>query len=168
MAIQPSKIIERLPKLPDEIIERLPSKLPKIERLEQLPRYLEEQGLLLDDLNVRMQTLLELTEKVLNRMERIPEGLAFPIERTVTGNTITKYEMEKEPDAGSRPWNSASIYNDGPDTVEFRANTTVGRFQIVQEGEGADMDFHAPLLKKLFFRCQSPTASAALRILGEA
>jgi hypothetical protein len=157
-----------LEKLPEEIIERLPKKLPKIEKLEDVPRYLESQGLLLDDLNVRMQTLLELTQTMLSRMERVPEGLTFPIELTVTGNTITKYEIEKEPDAGSRPWNSASIYNDGPDTVEFRANTPVGRFQTIQEGEGADLDFHAPLLKKLFFRCQSPTASTALRILGEA
>ena len=142
--------------------------LPPIRSLEDMPRYLEAQSLLLDDLNVRTQKLLEVTEKMQQQMEKVPEGLTYPIELTITGNTITAYELTKEPDAGSRPWFSCTVYNDGSDDVLVRANSPVGRFQRVEQGESVDIDFKAPKLKSLFFKCDTATSNAALRILGEA
>ena len=163
----------KLPKIPTptDILERLKVKPPPAKIIS--PDVL--MAILLDEVAGRLEDLTELTQQfrdiatlIQKQMPRIPEGLTFPIELTIVGNTITEYALEDEPDAGSRPWLSATIYSDGPDDCWVRANNAVGRFQKFTDGEAVDIDFKAPLLKKLYFKCGSATASAALRILGEA
>lgn len=166
-------MLERLPKIPTptDIIERLKVKPPPAKIID--PTVL--QTILLDEISGRLEDLGELTQqfrdiaaKMESQMVKVPEGLTFPVELSITGATIIKYDLEEEPDAGSRPWYSCTIYSDGPDDCWVRANTPVGRYQKFTEGEAVDIDFKSPLLKRLFFRCGSATASTALRILGEA
>lgn len=163
----------KLPKIPTptDILERLKIKPPPQEIIS--PDIL--QTILLDEVAGRLEELSELTQqfrdiaaKMEKQMQKIPEGITYPIELTVTGLTTTRYDMTEEPAAGERTWYSCTIYNDGESDVYFRANSPIGNFQRLESGESADIDFRAPLLKKLFFKCGSATASAALRILGEA
>ena len=166
-------MLEHLPKIPTptDILERLKVKPPLAKIID--PSIL--QTILLDEIAGRLEDLGELTQQfrdiatlIEKQMPRIPEGVTYPIELTIKGNVITEYAIEDEPDAGSRPWLSATIYSDGPDNCWVRANNVVGRFQKFTDGEAVDIDFKAPLLKKLYFKCGSATASTALRILGEA
>lgn len=160
---------EKLPKLPVGIIERLPRKLPKLERLEDVPRYLESQGLLLDDLNVRMQTLLELTQTMLNRMQMIPKGVQCTIEKTITGNIPTQINLEKEPDADYKAWYSATITNDedSDDNCYVVVNMPTRKYRRLRPSESLSVDFHAPLLRKVFLKCASAAETAKVILVGE-
>lgn len=159
---------------PAEIIERAKSPLRKLKGKIVSPDVL--QTILLDELAGRLEDITEIVAKMANltslmqsQMEKIPEGMMFPIPAlAVSGLGITSYNLEEEPDAGSRPWFSASISNDGPDDIEFRANSYLGRWQLIQEGEAVNLDFHAAKLRRLYFKGTSASSSASVRILGEA
>ena len=163
---EPSEIVKSLP---SEIIERLPRRLPKMEGFEQLPRYLEEQGLLLDDLNVRMQTLLELTETLVNRMQRVPQGIQCTIEKTITGNVPVLVDLAKEPDADYKVWYSATITNDedSANDVYTLVNLPTRKYRRLRPSESLSVDFHAPLLKKIFLKCNAAGETANVIIIGE-
>lgn len=166
---EPPEIIERLPRLPDEIIERLPRRLPKIEKLEQLPRYLEEQGLLLDDLNVRMQQLLEIQRNMQAQMQRVPQGVQCTIEKTITGSIPAVVDLAREPDGDYKIWYSATITNDEDSENDVYAvvNLPTRKYRRLRPSESLSVDFHAPLLKKIFLKCNAQGETANVVIVGE-
>jgi hypothetical protein len=158
-----------LEKLPEEIIERLPKSLPKIEKLEDVPRYLESQGLLLDDLNVRMQTLVELTQTMLRQIQRVPQGIQCTIEKTITGNIPTVIDLQKEPDADYKVWYSATITNDedSENDVYVVVNLPTRKYRKLRPSESLSVDFHAPLLQKIYLKCNAVGETASVVIVGE-
>lgn len=141
----------------------------RIEKLDQVPRYLEAQGLLLDDLNVRLQKLLELTESMERRMERVPQGVHCTIEKTITGETITRVRLKEEPEADHRPFFSATITNDedSANDLYVRINVIHKRFRRLRPSEVLKVDFHAPRLEAIYFKCAEATHSALAIIDGE-
>lgn len=168
----PEEVVERLPKLPKlppEIIERFPRQLPKIEKLEDVPRYLESQGLLLDDLNVRMEHLKSLMTQMLERMQRVPQGIQCTIEKTITGNIPTQINLEKEPDADYKTWFSATITNDedSDNDVYTVVNLPIRKYRRLRPSESLSVDFHAPLLKKIYLKCNAASETANVIIVGE-
>jgi len=72
-----------LDKLPKEVIKRLP-RLPPIRKVEDIPRYLEQSGLLLDDLNVRMEHLKSLMGQMLQSLEKLAVLSAIPVSKQWT------------------------------------------------------------------------------------
>ena len=155
--------------LPKEVIERLPRKLPKLEKLEDVPRYLESQGLLLDDLNVRVQQLIELTKQLVGQMERVPQGVQCTIEKTITGNIPTEINLEEEPDADHKLWHSCTITNDedSENNVYAIVNSPTKRYRKLRPSESLNVDFRAPKLKRIFLKCNAVGETANVIIVGE-
>lgn len=159
----------KIPSPPAAITERLPRRLPRIEKLEQLPRYLEEQALLLDDLNVRTQQVLEVMQGIKERMERVPQGVQCTIEKTITGNIPTVVDLAKEPDADYKVWYSATITNDedSENDVHALVNLPTRKYRRLRPSESLSVDFHAPLLKKIYLKCHAQGETANVIIIGE-
>jgi hypothetical protein len=122
----------------------------------------------LDSINKRLE---DMTGVLVSMMPKVPEGIIFNPELTVTGDKITEFNILEEPEAGNKPWFSCSIFNDGPDDVWLMANSYLGKFRRLGTHEGLDLDFKAPKLNKLYFKCGPVVGeleqSAALRITGE-
>lgn len=171
------EVIPTLPTLPKfpKIPGRLPE-LPKTPGLEEEEKRIRPdilQTMLLDEIVGRLEALEEVSAQVKiilkyisEEMERIPEGIVFPIELTITGNRITKFDIEEEPSGGHRPWFSCAIYADGPDTLWVAVNTTIRGFSRVEKAEGVNVDFHSPKIKKLFFYTIKD-GECAVRIIAE-
>ncbi|MFH1485659.1 MAG: hypothetical protein ABIH46_06285 [Chloroflexota bacterium] len=152
-----------LPEIPGLKIPELPRPV----RLEDVPRLLQSAETLMDDLNVRAQTILDKLNTALERMQQVPEGEVFPVEVNITGTRATEYNIEDESDAGYKPWFSCTIYNDGNDDLYVAVNSSRRRFQKVLQGEALDVDMHSPKIKTLYFKTATVGGSCSLRIVGE-
>lgn len=124
------------------------------------------QAYLLDAINKHLEDLNAGIQALRQEMPKVPEGIIYNPELTITGNTVTEFNILEEPDAGNKPWFSCSIHNDGPDDVWIQANSYLGKFRKITADEGLGIDFKAPKLIRLYFKCEA-TGSAALRITGE-
>lgn len=162
--------------------ERLPvtrADLPSLQRLMQKrgtegevgPLELDVwHGILLDEIAGRMEELGEimmaigsLTAKMEQQMERAPVGRMRPYTKTITGDTIQRWEV-KSPKWVGRKCTCATIYNDGPDSVYVCLNDIRDGFQEVKEDESLPFDFHGnPLIERFFFKSTSD-GEASLRI----
>ncbi len=155
--------------LPPEVQKKLPRGLPGVKSLEEVPKYLEAQGLLLDDLNVRLNQLVQLTQKMVEGMQRVPQGIVCTIEKTITGNRVTRVRLKEEPEAGHQPWFSATITNDvdSASDVWVAVNDPQKRFRKLRPSESAKVDFHAPKMEDIYAKCEGAGDSALLVIQGE-
>lgn len=165
----PTEIIEKLkppaeylPPSPTEIIEKLKIKPPPSKII--TPDVL--QTIILDEIAGRLADLGEIMEKVKNQMEIIPEGLIYPVERTIDGVGIVKLEITKEPECGEKPWYSCTIYNDGDSDLYVSLNFAHKKYQKVKSGEALDLDMHAPLIRTLYFK-SVVEGSCDIRVVGE-
>ncbi len=158
-----------LPPLPPEVLEKLPRGLPSVRSLEEVPRYLEAQGLLLDDLNVRLNQLVQLTKKMVEGMQKVPQGIVCTMEKTISGNRVTRIRLKEEPEADHQPWFSATITNDedSPGDVWVAVNDSRKRFRKLRPSESAKVDFHAPKMEDIYAKCEGPGDSALLVIQGD-
>lgn len=131
------------------------------------------QTMLLDEIIGRLEAVEKFTEQVkiiiayiAAEMERVPEGLVYSIDKTITGSKIVEYDIEKEVTAGHLLWFSCTIYNRGPDSLWVAINTTTKGFTKIDESETFSVDFHSPKVKKLYF--YSTTEGTCLAtIVGE-
>jgi len=157
--------------------ERLPAtrELPALQRLKQR-RGTEEvgpleldvwHGILLDEIAGRMEELGEimmaiggLTTKMEAQMEKIPEGRMRPFEKSITGDTV---EMWKVIEDVGRKCSSATMYNDGPDSVWICLNDIRDGFQEIKQGESLDFSFKHPVIERFFFK-STLGGEASLRI----
>ena len=153
--------------LPKDFLDKLPHKLPKINGPEDVPRYLEEQGLSLDDLNVRLYHLTELTRQMFSNMWKVSEGLLFPVDKEITGTTVVELNILNEPACGHEPWFSCSVHNEEGDDAYFAINSHLHKFAKIQVGETLELDLRQPRITSLYFKCNSAGDSARLRIVGE-
>lgn len=125
-------------------------------------------GILLDEIAGRMEELGEimmaiggLTAKMEQQMERAPVGRMRPFEKSITGDTVQRWEVI---DDVGRKCTCATIYNDGPDSVYVCLNDLRDGFQEVKEDESLPFDFHGnPLIERFFFKATS-SGEARLRI----
>lgn len=164
--------------------EKLPATrpdLPAIQRLMQR-RGTEEvgpleldvwHGILLDEIAGRMEELGEimmaignLTAKMEAQMEKVPVGVMKPYTKTITGDTIQRWEV-KSPKWVGRKCTSASIYSDGPDSIYICLNDIRNGFAERKQGESIDFDFHGePAIERFFFKSVAD-GSCNLRIALE-
>jgi len=156
----------------------LPAKreLPSLQRLMQKRGTGEEigpleldvwHGILLDEIAGRMEELGEimmtiggLTAKMEAQMEKIPEGRMRPFEKTITGDTIERWDVI---DDIGRKCSSATAYNDGPDSVWICLNDIRDGFQRIESGESLDFSFKHPVIERFFFK-STADGEASLRI----
>lgn len=158
---------QTLPAIPEET-------LPKVRPI--LPPGREKPGpvspdvlqtIYLDEIAGRLEELGELTRalgslvlRMENQMEKIPQGRMRPFEKAITGNTIERWDVIE--DVG-RECNSATVYNDGPDSVWVCLNDIRDGFQEVKESESLDFDFKHPVIRMFFFK-STTEGTANLRI----
>lgn len=158
--------------------ERLPAtrELPALQRLRQRRGTEEEvgpleldvwHGILLDEIAGRLEELGEimlaiggLTAKMEAQMEKIPEGRMRPFPKTITSDIVERWEIID--DVGRR-CSSATVYNDGPDSVWICLNDIRDGFQEVKQGESLDFSFKHPVIERFFFKSTSG-GEASLRI----
>lgn len=136
---------------------------------------------LLDDLNLTLRDLHSVTsemksvlERIKGQMERIPIGVMESFDVPVSGNTESIWEVLNNCDS---KWFSVTVYNSGPDDVKVRVNlgptsdkwyqARKARYTTLAQGESVDVDFHAPLIERIYYKGTTPTASATLKIVGE-
>ena len=166
-------MLERLPKVPTptDIIERLKVKPPS-EIID--PSIL--QTILLDEVAGRLEELGELTQqfrdiaaKMEQGMLKVPEGIVLTIERTITGQRITRLNLLEDPEAHDRAWFSAVITNDedSANNVQVAFNTWKFGWRSLRASESCSVDFHAAKLTDIYFKCANPTDTANIIILGE-
>jgi len=99
-------------------------------------------------------------EKQESQMERIPQGVMRPFEKTVTGDTIERWEVID--DVGQK-CSSGTVYNDGPDSCWVALNDIRDGFQEIKEGESLDFSFKHPVIER-FFWYSTADGTANLRI----
>ncbi|GAI50864.1 unnamed protein product, partial [marine sediment metagenome] len=80
--------------------------------------------------------------------------------RTITGDTIQRWGVKSKVE---RKCNSATVYNDGPDSVFVCLNDIRDGFQEIKKGESLDFDFRSPKIERFFFKSTS-SGTANLRI----
>ena len=155
--------------LPPEVRAKLPRGLPGVKSLEEVPKYLEAQGLLLDDLNVRLNQLVQLTKQMVEGMQKVPQGIVCTMEKTITGNRVTRIRLKEEPEADHQPWFSATITNDedSESDVWVAVNDPTKRFRKLRPSESVKVDFHAPKLEDIYAKCAAADESATLVIQGD-
>lgn len=124
-------------------------------------------GILLDEIAGRLEELGEImmalgrvTTKMESQMEKIPEGKMRPYTPTITGDTIERWEVKSK--VGQK-CNSATVYNDGPDSAYVCLNDIRDGFQEIKVGESLDFDFRSPKIERFFFKSE-PSGEANLRI----
>lgn len=124
-------------------------------------------GILLDEIAGRMEELGEimmaigsLTAKMEAQMEKIPEGRMRPFEKTITGDSVQRWEVI---DDVGRKCSSATVYSDGPDSCWVCLNDIRDGFQEIKPGESLDFSFKHPVIERFFFKCTSD-GTANLRI----
>lgn len=143
--------------------------LPRPARLEDVPRLLQSAETLMDDLNVRAQTILDKLEAVLSQMERVPQGVMCTMgPLSITGNQWRELKLEEESDADYRRWFSATVTNDedSSNNILVMVNTLLKKPRELRPSESLDIDFHAPLLKTIYIRCGNLGESATVWIVG--
>ena len=165
---------ERLLKIPTptDILERLKIKLPPKKIID--PTVL--QTILLDEISGRLEDLSELTQqfrdiaaKMEQGMLKVPEGVVLTVARTITGQLITRLNLRQEPEAHEREWYSAVVTNDeeSANSVQVAFNTWKFGWRSLRPSESASVDFHAPKLTDIYFKCANITDTANVIILGE-
>ena len=171
-----------LPPLPPEVLETFLRRLPSVRG--QVPRYLEAQGLYdprleaqgLYDPNVRLNQLVQLTTKLVQLttkmvegMQKVPQGIVCTMEKTITGNRVTRIRLKEEPEADHQPWFSATITNDedSESDVWVAVNDPTKRFRKLRPSESVKVDFHAPKLEDIYAKCAAADESATLVIQGD-
>lgn len=168
----------KIPTLPELVKPKIPTfpEFPKPPALPEEEKRIKPdilQIFILDEIVGRLEALESFTEElkkvvayIAAEMERVSEGIVYPIELTIEGNTITEFNIEEEPSGGHKPWFSCTIYADGPDTLWVAVNTTVKGFSRIENAEAMDVDFHSPKIRKLFFYTVKD-GECAVRIIGE-
>ena len=94
------------------------------------------------------------------QMEKIPEGRLRPFEKTVTGDTMERWEVID--DVGQK-CSSGTVYNDGPQSCWIALNDIRDGFQEVKKGESIDFSFKHPVIERFFFY-STAAGEASLRI----
>ena len=122
--------------------------------------YLDEIAGRLEELGVILTALGSLTLRMEQQMEKISVGRMRPFPKTITGDTIERWEVI---DDVGRKCNSATIYNDGPESVYIALNDIRDGFQEIKEGESLDFSFKHPVIEMFFFKSTSG-GTASLRI----
>ena len=116
-------------------------------------------------------------DKMEAQMEMVPKGVVEVFDDiTVTGNQEVMFDTIVETE---KRWFSATIYNAGEDDVDVRVNDGLpdepsqlrtarrARWMTLAQGESMEVDFHRPLIERIYYRGASATASATLKITGE-
>ena len=138
---------------------------------------------LLDDLNITQRLNNELIGRMtqlLSRMERgmqrVPQGVVEVFDSLTVNAGEQVFDTVSQTE---QVWFSATVYNAGPDDIQVRANDgfpweTPGvytarkaRYITLASGESVDLDFHAPLLRYIYYKLASGSTSANLKIVGE-
>lgn len=125
---------------------------PELESVTQLVTQMAQVAQL-----ARIRKTLERQEA---QMEKIPEGRLRPFEKTVTGDTIERWEVID--DVGQK-CSSGTVYNDGPQSCWIALNDIRDGFQEVKEGESLDFSFKHPVIERFFFY-STAAGTASLRI----
>jgi len=94
------------------------------------------------------------------QMEKIPVGKMRPFPKTITGDTIERWEVID--DVGQK-CSSGTVYNDGPQSCWVALNDRRDGFQEVKEGESLDFSFKHPVIERFFFY-STADGEASLRI----
>jgi len=132
--------------------------------------YLDEIAGRLEELGELTKALGSLVLRMEAQMEKIPEGRMRPYTKTITGDTITRWEVKSEKWVG-RPCSSATIYNDGnesdtDESVYVCLNDVRDGFQEIKVAESLDFNFRSPKIERFFFKAQAGS-SANIRIALE-
>lgn len=160
-------------------MERLPAVTPRLDRLIKRRQDIGMpepgpvdmgvlQTVLLDEIAGRMEELGDimiaigkLTARMESQMEKAPVGAMRPFEKTITGDTIERWEIL---DDVGRPCTCATVYNDGDDDCYVCLNDLRDGFQRLEVNESLPFDFHGhPLISRFFFKSVAG-GSASLRI----
>lgn len=139
---------------------------------------------LLDDLNVTLlqskkllSSMEQALEKILESQQKIPLGVVETFDDISVASTSeqvfdTIAQVEQK-------FFSATVYNEGSDDIMVRANDgfpweTSGVYQArksryitLAQGESINIDFHAPLLRYIYYKLAPGGSSAAMKIVGE-
>lgn len=125
-------------------------------------------GILLDEIAGRLEELTDvmivigsLTAKMEAQMEKAPVGAMRPFEKTISGDTIVRWEII---DDVGRKCTCATVFNDGPDDVYVCLNELRDGFQRVEANESLPFDFHGNALIQRFYFKSSADGTANLRI----
>lgn len=119
----------------------------------------------------------DLLSRIVSKMESIPQGVVELFDnRAVSGTAQQVFDTVEQTE---QQWFSCSVYNSGADNVEVRVNDGLpterasvrdarrGRWQTLRTGESLEVDFHAPLVRFIYYRGASATAAATIKITGE-
>lgn len=125
-------------------------------------------GILLDEIAGRLEELTDvmivigsLTAKMEAQMEKAPVGAMRPFEKTISGDTIVRWEII---DDVGRKCTCATVFNDGPDDVYVCLNELRDGFQRVEANESLPFDFYGNALIERFFFKSTADGTASLRI----
>jgi hypothetical protein len=128
------------------------------------------QTILLDEIAGRLDELGEaamaiggLIQKMEGQQEKIPIGKMKPYTKTITGDTIERWEIID--DVGWK-CTSATVYNDGPDSCYICLGDLRDNFAEVKEGESLDFSFKHPVIERFFLK-SSADGEASIRIILE-
>lgn len=148
------------------VVER--TKPPQVTSLEDMPRLLDWQSLQFDDLNVRAEAQLKVLTEIRQNMEQAPEGVSCSITKEVTGNLPIRVRLRDEPDAGHRPWCSATITNDEDSVSDayVQINDQRRPARRLRPSESLKVDFHAPRLEDIYLRCATAADTATVVMDG--
>lgn len=158
------KRLQKIPS-PQDILEKLKVKLP--------PEKVIDAGvlhtILLDEVAGRLEELTDVMVQIREKMQRVPQGVQCTIEKTITGNIPTVVDLVKEPDADYKIWYSATITNDEDSENDVYAvvNLPTRKYRRLRPSESLSVDFHAPLLKKIYLKCNAADETANVIIIGE-
>jgi len=123
--------------------------------------YLDEIAGRLEELGELTKALGYLVQRMEAQMEKAPVGVMRPFDKTITGDTIVRWDLI---DDVGRPCTMATIYNDGDDDVYVCLNDLRDGFQKVKKSESLPFDFHGNALIQRFFFKSTAGGEAALRI----
>ncbi len=126
------------------------------------------QYVVLDEIAGRLDELGQLTAAMTRllgvmeaSMERTVVGKLKPKQKLIAGDAIQKWEIVDEVGFACC---SATIYNDGGDSVWVALNDMRDGFQELKADESMDLDFHGkPVIERMFFYT-TPGGEANLRI----
>lgn len=145
-----------IPKFLPEVVDETGEKItgPQLETVTSLVTQMAQLAQL-----ARIRRTLEKQEA---QMEKVPVGRMRPYALTIEGSDIWRMEV-KSPKYVGRPCNSATVLNNGPDSVFVCLNDIRDGFQEVLSGESLDFDFRSPKIERFFFK-STAGGTANLRI----
>ena len=139
---------------------------------------------LLDDMTRTLESMRDIEGRMAKaltsieaNMELVPKGVAETFDGiSVTSTAEAVFDTVKETE---QLWFSATVYNEGPDSVQVRANDgdpserawiraqRKSRYLTLDLGESMDVDFKSPKLRYIYYRLAPSSASAVIKIVGE-